>query len=156
MSTFGQITLAFLSSRIQETESKLFSAARARLEFGGLTDVGTRGVVSLITYPITTHADCKSMNLIYQLQCTESNAFYIGETRRFLSDSMNGHRFTITVSNPDLPVAIHTQSHQIIIQDCWSNHVIHKLPELTHNHIHCQFETAYQLNNYHLYTNFQY
>ena len=27
-----------------------------------------------LTYPITTHADCKSMNLIYQLQCTECNA----------------------------------------------------------------------------------
>ena len=29
------------------------------------------------TYPITTHADSKSMNLIYKLQCTECNAFYI-------------------------------------------------------------------------------
>ena len=28
-----------------------------------------------ITYPITNHADCKSTNLIYQLQCTECNAF---------------------------------------------------------------------------------
>ena len=63
-----------------------------------------------VTYPITIHADCKSMNLIYQLQCTERNAFYIGETRRSLSDHMNGHRFTTTVLNPDLPVAIHTQS----------------------------------------------
>ena len=51
-------------------------------------------------------ADCKSMNLIYQLQCTECNFFYIGETRHSLSDCMNGHHFTTTVSNPDLPVAI--------------------------------------------------
>ena len=71
-------------------------------------------------HPITTHADCKSMNLIYQLQCTECNAFYIGETRRSLSDRMNEHRFTTTVSNPDLPVAIHIQSHQISFQECWS------------------------------------
>ena len=61
-----------------------------------------------VTYPITTHADCKSMNLIYQLQCTASNAAQIGETRCSLSDRMNGHCFTTTVSNPDLPVAIHT------------------------------------------------
>ena len=54
-----------------------------------------------LTYPITTHADCKSMNLIYQL----------GETHHSLSDRMNGHHFTTTVSNPDLPVDIHTQSH---------------------------------------------
>ena len=64
-----------------------------------------------------THADCKFMNLIYQLQCTECNAFYIGEACGSLSDRMNGHRFTTTVSNPDLPVAIHTQSHQIPVPD---------------------------------------
>ena len=47
MKTFGQITVAFLSSRIQETESKLFSAAGARVEFGRLTDVETGGVSGL-------------------------------------------------------------------------------------------------------------
>ena len=98
-----------------------------------------------VTYPITTHADCKSMNLIYQLKCTECNAFYIGETRCSLSDHMNVHRFTTTVSNPDLPVAIHTQSHQIPFQECWSVSVIHKLPDSTPDHIRRQFETAYQL-----------
>ena len=41
------MTMAFLSSRIQETESKLFSAAGARMEFGGLTDVETGGVSGL-------------------------------------------------------------------------------------------------------------
>ena len=46
--------------------------------------------------------------------------FYIGETRRSLSDCMNGHSFTTTVSNSDLLVAIHTQSHQIPFQDCCS------------------------------------
>ena len=33
---------------------------------------------------------------------------------------MNRHRFTTTVLNPDLPVTIHTQSHQIPCQECWS------------------------------------
>ena len=98
-----------------------------------------------ITYLITTHAYCKSMNLIYRLQCTECNAFYIGETCRFLSDRMNGHRFTRTVSNPDLPVAIHTKSSQIPFQECWSVSVIHKLPDSTPDHIRRQFEIAYQL-----------
>ena len=36
--------MAFLSSRIQETESKLFSATGASVEFGGVTDIETRGV----------------------------------------------------------------------------------------------------------------
>ena len=81
------------------------------------------------------------MNLIYLLQCTECNAFYIGETHHSLSDRMNGHQFTTMVSSPDLPVAIHTQSHQIPFQECWSVRVIHKLPD----HICIQFETAYHL-----------
>ena len=98
-----------------------------------------------LSYPITTHADCKSMNLIYQFQCNVSSAFYIGETRRSLSDRMNGHRFTTTVTNPDLPIAIHTQSHQIPFQDCWSVSIIHKLPDSTPDHIRLQFEIAYQL-----------
>ena len=42
---FGQITVAFLSSRIQGTEAKFLSAAEAKVECGGLTDIET-GVVS--------------------------------------------------------------------------------------------------------------
>ena len=57
---------------------------------------------------------------------------------------MNGHWFTTMVSNPDLPVAIHTQSHQIPFQEYWSVCVIHKLSDSTPDHI-CRFETAYQL-----------
>ena len=33
---FGQITVVFLSSRIQETEAKYLSAAEARVECGGV------------------------------------------------------------------------------------------------------------------------
>ena len=33
---FGQITVSFLSSRIQETEAKFLSAAEARVECGGV------------------------------------------------------------------------------------------------------------------------
>ena len=43
----GQITVAFLSSTIEETKSKLISAAGVRVEFGGLTDVETWGVSGL-------------------------------------------------------------------------------------------------------------
>ena len=43
--TFSQITVAFLSSRIQETGSKLFSVAGVRVECGGLTDVETQRCV---------------------------------------------------------------------------------------------------------------
>ena len=69
------------------------------------------------------------MNLIYQLQCTECNAFYIGETCHSLSDRMNGHRS---------PPWYRTQTYQLSsthnptrIQECWSVSVIHKLPDST-------------------------
>ena len=104
-----------------------------------MVDTSLRSGTNL-TYPLTTNADCKSMNLIYQLQCNVCEAFYIGETHR-----MNGHRFTTTVPNSDLPVVIHTQSHQIPFQDCWSVSIIHKLPDSTPDHIRRQLEIAYQL-----------
>ena len=62
-----------------------------------------------------------------------------------LSDRMNGLSFTTTDFNPDLPVAIHTQSHQIPFQDCWSVIIIHGLPDSTPDHIRRHFEIAYQL-----------
>ena len=80
-----------------------------------------------VSYPIIfIHG--KFMNLLYQLRCTECNAFYIGETHHSLSYRMNGHRFTITVSNPDLPVAIHTQSHQITFQELSASYTNYQTP----------------------------
>ena len=84
-----------------------------------------------LTYPITTHADCKSSNLVYQLQCKKCKAFYIGATGQMLSKRVNRHRSTCMVVNSDLPVPIHTQSHQLPFQECWSVHIIHKLPNAT-------------------------
>ena len=98
-----------------------------------------------ITYPVTTHADCNSTNLIYQFQCNECKAFYIGETCHSVCDCINGHCFTTTVSNPDLPVAIHIKSHQIPFQGCWSVQIIYKLPDSKPDHTCRRFKMAYQL-----------
>ena len=51
-----------------------------------------------LTYHITTLADCKSSNLIYQ-------------GNRSDAQHVIGHRSTCTVVNSDLPVPIHIQSH---------------------------------------------
>ena len=48
-----------------------------------------------------------------------------------LSKLVNGHHSTCTVANFELPVPIHAQSHQLPFQECWSIHVIHKLPDIT-------------------------
>jgi len=55
-----------------------------------------------------TLADCKSSNLVYQLQCKKCNAFYIGETGQILSKCVNVHHSTCTVINSDLLVPIQT------------------------------------------------
>ena len=44
---FGQITVAFLSNRIQETEAKLLVPLGRGWNVGGLTDVKTGGVLGL-------------------------------------------------------------------------------------------------------------
>ena len=62
-----------------------------------------------------------------------------------LSKCVNGHCSTCTVANSDLPVPIHTQSHQLPFQECLSVRVIHKLPDTTPDHVCRQHETAYQL-----------
>ena len=81
-----------------------------------------------LNYPITTLADCKFSNLVYQLQCKKCNDFSIGKTGQMISKWINGHRSTCTVMGSDLPVPIHTQSHQLPSQECWSVRVIQKTP----------------------------
>ena len=92
---------------------------------------------------LSHHHPCRLQ--ILQLQCKKCKAFYIGETGQMLSKRVNGHRSTCTVANSDLPVPIHTQSHQLPFQECWSVRVMHKLPDTTLDHFRCQHETAYQL-----------
>ena len=84
-----------------------------------------------LTYPIIILADCKSSNLVYQFQCKKWNAFYIEKKDQIFSKSVNGHCSICTVVNSDLLVPIHTQSHQLPFQECWSVHIIHKLPDAT-------------------------
>ena len=82
---------------------------------------------------------------VYLLQCKKCKAFYIGKTGQMLSKRVNGHLSTCTVMNSDLPVPIHTQSHQLHFQECWSIRVIHKLPDATPDHVRHQYQTAYHL-----------
>ena len=80
---------------------------------------------------------------LYQPQCMKSNAFNIGETVQMLSKHMNGHRSICTIVNSDLLV-LHTKSHRLPFQECWSISTIYKLPDTTPNHVCHQLETTYQ------------
>ena len=62
-----------------------------------------------------------------------------------ISRASDPFQSTCMVVNSDLLVPIHTQSHQLPFQECWSIHIIHKLPDTTPDHIRHQFETAYLL-----------
>ena len=64
-----------------------------------------------ISYPITTLADCKSSDLVYQLLCTKCNAFYIRKTDLMLLKYVNGHRFTCMIMNSNLLITTHIKSH---------------------------------------------
>ena len=66
---------------------------------------------------------------MYQLRCKKCNIFYIGEMGQMLLKRVSGHQSTSMVIN--LPVPIHTQSHQLPFQECWSVSVIHKLLDAT-------------------------
>jgi hypothetical protein len=48
-----------------------------------------------------------------------------------LSKCVNGHHSSCMVTNSDLLVPIHTLSHQLPFQECWSVRIIHKLPDTT-------------------------
>jgi len=71
-----------------------------------------------------------NMDLVHSI-VKKYNAFYIWEMGQILSKRVNGHRSICTVVNCDLPVPIHTQSHQLPFQEFWSIRVIHKLPDAT-------------------------
>ena len=58
--------------------------------------------------PLPNYSDCKSSNLIYWLQCTECHVFYIWRNLLIPLWPQNRHFITTTISNPDLPVAIHS------------------------------------------------
>ena len=86
--------------------------------------------------------------LLYeQLLCMKYNAFCCGEIGQMLSKCMNGRWSICGIMNSDLQVSTHTKSHQFPFQECWSIHVIFKLPDATSNHVHCKFKTAYNLSS---------
>ena len=79
----------------------------------------------------TTHADCNSSNLIYQLQCTEYDAFYIGETCHSLSLTAQMDAVSPPQPRTQISQLLSTQSHKIPFKDCWSVRIVHKLPAFT-------------------------
>ena len=81
---FSASTVAFISFR---TELRVMLADAARWGNPN-TD---------LTYPITTLADCKFSNLVYQVQCAKCDAFYIGEMGQILSKLINGYQFTCVI-----------------------------------------------------------
>ena len=72
-----------------------------------------------LSYPITTHSDCKSMILIYQLQCIQWNACFLHW--RNLPFPFRPYEWTLFHHHSIEPrFAIHTQYHQITFQECRS------------------------------------
>ena len=51
------------------------------------------------TRSINSHITCETKNLIYMIQCNRCPLQYIGETKRHLKDSFNGHRRLLDNAN---------------------------------------------------------
>ena len=96
-----------------------------------------------LTYPIITLADCNSSNLVYQLEY--KMLFTLKKNRSDAHKTYEWTPVTYMVVISDLPLSMHTKSHQPPFQECLSIHIIHKLPDATPEHVFCQFEIAYQL-----------
>jgi hypothetical protein len=79
-------------------------------------------------YDIKDHLNCKSENLIYQLQCNKCPAQYIGLTTQTLRGRMNGHRQDVK-TDKEKPVAQHANQHSLDFDSCYTTKAIKSLPK---------------------------
>lgn len=95
-------------------------------------------------YNIEGHLTCSSENLIYQIQCKNCPAQYIGLTTETLRKRMNGHRHDVKTGK-DKPVAQHATTHNLDFDSCYSTKALKSFPKT-----HCnsstlrRWELAYQ------------
>ena len=67
-------------------------------------------------YQLKTTASCKTMNVVYIIQCKKCGQQYVGETTQALHCRMNNHRADIIHKKiENKPVAVHfsTQRHSV-------------------------------------------
>ena len=80
--------------------------------------------------------------MLRAISSCDSNILYVWRPSR--SPIRDDGAENSLIECPEVYSAV-SQSHQIPFQDCWSVSIIHKLPDTTPDHIHRQFEIAYQL-----------
>jgi len=78
-------------------------------------------------YKIQGHNTCTSENLIYQLECTQCQAQYIGLTTETLRKRMNNHRHNVK-EQKEKPVAIHAGTHKLNFDQCYTTKTIKQKP----------------------------
>ena len=80
-----------------------------------------------LTYPITSHADCKSSNLVYQLQCMKYNALFIGKRVRCFRNLWMGTGPWILTSWYHIPSAAFSEMlfHLYHTQTPWTYRCYH-------------------------------
>lgn len=79
------------------------------------------------TYKVQGTARCQSRMCVYELLCTECEAFYVGKATQ-LNLRINNHRST-TDRGEGQPVGRHAASHQLAFNDCFRVRVLKCLPE---------------------------
>ncbi|XP_054290772.1 uncharacterized protein LOC129005789 [Macrosteles quadrilineatus] len=80
-------------------------------------------------FKIQGHNTCSTSNVIYQLQCKNCPAQYIGLTKNQFRTRMNGHRQDVKNNYKDKPVVNHASSHsKSDFNSCYSSKIIKQLP----------------------------
>ena len=83
--------------------------------------------VSLKQFTINHFISCKTVFVIYRLECPECKVFYIGRTKRCLQDRLAEHKYAIRTDNMNYPMARHYREHHnsdpSTVQICGIDHI---------------------------------
>jgi len=102
------------------------------------------------TYPIKGSINCNTSNIIYQLNCSQCEKQYIGQTSNPLRIRMTGHRFSINHKQMEKPIAQHVHEHnEQKLENCFTLKGVQKIKENKNEEINRynlrRSETAHQL-----------
>nr|CAD7259725.1 unnamed protein product [Timema shepardi] len=122
------------SKRIQEekpTTKGSYTCGSTRCSTCGIYLPATHfnSKVTKLEYKISGYYNCKTNNLIYQLQCKSCDAEYIGLTTGSLRQRMNNHCFDTNHKDPDKPVPIYAGTHNQDFQTCYTTKILRVFPK---------------------------
>lgn len=78
-------------------------------------------------YRIVGSSHCQTPMVVYELLCTQCDAYYVGKTSTQLNLRINNHRHSVSTHSSQ-PVSVHAAEHGLSFDDCFRIRVLSKLP----------------------------